>query len=668
MSKNKTFHKKKTLVVFLCCIAMLAGLIGRLVSLMVVQSEYYAKKADDLHERERKIKAARGRILDVNGTVLADNKTVCTISVIHSQIKEPEKVIAMLVKELGIDEAGARKRVEKVSSIERVKTNVEKEVGDKIREYQLAGVKVDEDFRRYYPYNELASRVLGFTGGDNQGIIGLEVKYEEVLKGINGTILTTTDARGIEQNGIGEKRKEPVAGFDLSTSLDYNIQMYAQQEAERVMEQKEAEKVSILLLNPKNGEIYACVNVPEFNLNDPYTLSAGTVLSGQEEKTDALNRMWRNTCINDTYEPGSTFKIITASAGLEAGVVTLQDQFSCPGFRVVEDRRIHCARRTGHGAETFVQGVENSCNPVFIDVALRLGVEKYYSYFEKFGLLEKTGIDLPGEAGTIMHKEENIGQVELATIAFGQSFQITPMQLATTAASLINGGERITPHFGVKVQDQEGKVIKTYSYEKKKKILSGQTSEKMRYALEMVVKEGGGKNGQVEGYRIGGKTATSQTLPRSANRYISSFLGFAPADDEGAFLQRLKGPIEGGPADAQPLGQPGGGAGDAAPLAVGQQIAGQLALRPGLGQGLQTVGQKADAPGEIAQIVFPDLGLLFQHPVDEGLVQHETAAGLAGGDGGGILGGIAVQGGGAEQLPRLQTADGQLPLGHLKAA
>ena len=395
----------------------------------------------------------------------------------------------------------------------------------------LAGVKVDEDFRRYYPYNELASRVLGFTGGDNQGIIGLEVKYEEVLKGINGTILTTTDARGIEQNGIGEKRKEPVAGFDLSTSLDYNIQMYAQQEAERVMEQKEAEKVSILLLNPKNGEIYACVNVPEFNLNDPYILPAGTVLSGQEEKTDALNRMWRNTCINDTYEPGSTFKIITASAGLEAGVVTLQDQFSCPGFRVVEDRRIHCARRTGHGAETFVQGVENSCNPVFIDVALRLGVEKYYSYFEKFGLLEKTGIDLPGEAGTIMHKEENIGQVELATIAFGQSFQITPMQLATTAASLINGGERITPHFGVKVQDQEGKVIKTYSYEKKKRILSEQTSEKMRYALEMVVKEGGGKNGQVEGYRIGGKTATSQTLPRSANRYISSFLGFAPADD-----------------------------------------------------------------------------------------------------------------------------------------
>ena len=532
MAKNKTFHKKKTLVVFLGCMLMLTVLIGRLVNLMVVQSEYYAKKADDLHERERKIKAARGRILDANGVVLADNKTVCTISVIHSQIKEPEKVIAMLTKELGIDEAQVRKRVNKISSIERVKTNVEKEVGDKIREYQFAGVKVDEDFRRFYPYGGLASRVLGFTGGDNQGIIGLEVKYEEVLKGINGTILTTTDARGIEQNGIGEKRKEPVEGFDLCISLDYNMQMYAMQMAEKVRQEKEADKVAILLMNPQNGEIYAMVNVPEFDLNQPFELIETDENNLTDtEKQDALNQMWRNGCINDTYEPGSTFKIITASAGLEAGVVTLQDQFSCPGFRVVEDRRIHCARRTGHGAQTFVQGIENSCNPVFIDVALRLGVEKYYDYFQKFGLLEKTGIDLPGEAGTIMHKEENIGQVELATIAFGQSFQITPLQLATTAASLINGGDRITPHFGVKVQNRDGKVIKTYSYEKKKKILSGQTSEKMRYALEMVVKEGGGKNGQVEGYRIGGKTATSQTLPRSANRYISSFLGFAPADD-----------------------------------------------------------------------------------------------------------------------------------------
>ena len=531
MAKNKTFHKKKTLVVFLGCMFMLTVLIGRLVNLMVVQSEYYAKKADDLHERERKIKAARGRILDANGVVLADNKTVCTISVIHSQIKEPEKVIAMLTKELGIDEAEARKRVNKISSIERVKTNVEKEVGDKIREYQFAGVKVDEDFRRFYPYGGLASRVLGFTGGDNQGIIGLEVKYEEVLKGINGTILTTTDARGIEQNGIGEKRKEPVEGFDLCISLDYNMQMYAQQEAERVMEQKEAEKVSVLLLNPQNGEIYACVNVPEFDLNDPYTLPESVTVSDRKERTDALNRMWRNTCINDTYEPGSTFKIITASAGLEAGVVTLQDQFSCPGFRVVEDRRIHCARRTGHGAQTFVQGIENSCNPVFIDVALRLGVEKYYDYFQKFGLLEKTGIDLPGEAGTIMHKKENVGQVELATISFGQSFQITPIQLATTVSALVNGGRRVTPHFGMEVLSAEGKKVKTFRYNAKKHIVSEKTSQTMRELLESVVAEGSGKNAYVEGYRIGGKTATSQTLPRSANKYISSFVGFAPADD-----------------------------------------------------------------------------------------------------------------------------------------
>ena len=440
-------------------------------------------------------------------------------------------IVLMEKAAMAMEEEIVRKKVQKVSSMERIKTNVDKETGDKIRDMELDGVKVDEDFKRYYPYNELASKVLGFTGGDNQGIIGLEVKYEEYLKGINGMILTTTDARGVELEGVAEDRLEPVAGNTLQISLDYNIQTYAQQMAEKVMEEKQADKVAILLMNPQNGEILAMVNVPEFDLNDPYTLPESVTASDRKERTDALNRMWRNTCINDTYEPGSTFKIITASAGLEAGVVTLQDQFSCPGFRVVEDRRIHCARRTGHGAQTFVQGIENSCNPVFIDVALRLGVEKYYDYFQKFGLLEKTGIDLPGEAGTIMHKKENIGQVELATIAFGQSFQITPLQLATTAASLINGGERITPHFGVKVQNRDGKVIKTYSYEKKKKILSGQTSEKMRYALEMVVKEGGGKNGQVEGYRIGGKTATSQTLPRSANRYISSFLGFAPADD-----------------------------------------------------------------------------------------------------------------------------------------
>lgn len=533
MEKNRTFHKKKTVVVFVCCVCLLMGLIGRLVYLMIFCSDYYAEKADDLHEREREIKAARGRILDANGVVLAANKTVCTISVIHSQIEEPEKVTEMLVKELGITREEAEKRVQKVSSIEKVKTNVDKETGDRIREYNLAGVKVDEDFKRYYPYGNLASRVLGFTGGDNQGIIGLEVKYEEILKGINGRILTTTDARGIELNGMGEGRVEPAAGYDLYVSLDRNIQAYAQQEAERVMEQKEADAVSILLLNPKNGEIYACVNVPEFDLNQPFQLNDGTARSelSSEEYQKRLNRMWRNACINDTYEPGSTFKIITASAGLESGAVTMEDTFHCPGYRVVEDRRIRCARRTGHGTETFVQGIENSCNPVFIDVAMRMGVDKYYEYFEKFGLMEKTGIDLPGEAGTIMHKKENIGEVELATMAFGQSFQITPIQLATTAASLINGGRRIIPHFGVEVRDREGKWVKTYEYGQGERILSEETSEKMRYALEMVVKEGGGKNGQVEGYRVGGKTATSQTLPRSANKYISSFLGFAPADD-----------------------------------------------------------------------------------------------------------------------------------------
>ena len=533
MRKNKTFHKKKTVVVFLVCAALLVGLAGRLVYLMVFRSDYYAQKADDLHERERKIKAARGRILDCNGTVLAANKTVCTISVIHSQIEEPEKVKAMLVKELGISEEEAKKRVEKVSSIERVKTNVEKEVGDRIREYNLSGVKVDEDFKRYYPYGTLASRVLGFTGGDNQGIIGLEVKYEDVLKGIDGRILTTTDARGVELNGIGESRVEPVAGYDLTISLDRNIQEYAQQEALRVMEQKEADAVSIILMNPQDGSIYACVNVPEFDLNQPFTLNNGLSNEDftQEELQNQLNQMWRNPSINDTYEPGSTFKVITASAGLEAGVVTLEDTFSCPGFRIVEDRRIHCARRTGHGGETFLQGIENSCNPVFIDVAMRLGVDDFCKYFKKFGLMEKTGIDLPGEAGTIMHKQENIGLVELATMSFGQSFQITPIQLASTVCSLINGGQRITPHFAVEARDSDGVLIKQYNYGKGERILSEETSEKMRYALEMVVHEGGGKNGQVEGYRIGGKTATSQTLPRSAHRYISSFIGFAPADD-----------------------------------------------------------------------------------------------------------------------------------------
>ena len=533
MRKNRTYHKKKTVVVFAACVLMLMGLMGRMVYLMVIRSDYYAKKAEQLHERERDIKAARGRILDCKGEVLADNKAVCTISVIHSQIKEPEKVIRMLEKELGLSYETAKKRVETVSAIERVKTNVEKSVGDKIRSYGLEGVKVDEDFKRDYPYEELASKVLGFTGGDNQGIIGLEVKYEDVLQGINGKILTTTDARGVELSELGEYRAESVPGYDLHLSLDKNIQMYAQQAAEKVMEEKEADAVSILLLNPQNGEIYANANVPEFNLNEPFTLNTDIDTSGMTDKElqDACNQMWRNLTINDTYEPGSTFKIITMAAGLSQGVVHRDDRFSCPGFRVVEDRRIHCHKRTGHGAESFVEGAMNSCNPVFIEVGLRLGVDNYYRYFQKFGLLEKTGIDLPGEAGTIMHKKENIGEVELATISFGQSFQITPIQLATTVSSLINGGKRITPHFGVKVTDREGNLVKTLDYKEQTGIVTPEVSEEVRYILEKVVSEGSGKNAAIEGRTIGGKTATSQTLPRSANRYISSFLGFTPADN-----------------------------------------------------------------------------------------------------------------------------------------
>ena len=533
MRKNKTSNKKKVVVLFFLCTGFMLVLAGRLVYLMVFRSDYYSEKADDLHERERDIKAARGKILDANGTVLAANQTVCTISVIHSQIDEPELVIAMLVKELGISEEEARKRVEKRSSIERIKTNVEKEVGDRIREYGYAGVKVDEDFKRYYPYDELASKVLGFTGSDNQGIIGLEVKYDEVLQGINGKILTTTDARGIELSEIGESRVEPVPGYNLQISLDANIQSYCQQAALKVMEEKQADSVSILLMNPQNGEIYACVNVPEFNLNDPFTLNTEVDTAGlsEEELQDLRNQMWRNACINDTYEPGSTFKIITMSAGLEEGVVTPQDTFSCPGYKIVEDRRIHCHKRIGHGAETFIEGAQNSCNPVFIEVGLRLGVDNYYKYFQQFGLLTKTGIDLPGEAATIMHQKENIGLVELATISFGQSFQITPIQLAATVSSLINGGTRVTPHFGVRVLDDDGNLVETLKYNTQNGIVSEETSETVRMILESVVAEGSGKNAYIEGYTIGGKTATSQTLPRSANVYISSFLGFVPAED-----------------------------------------------------------------------------------------------------------------------------------------
>lgn len=531
--KNKTFHKKKILVVFLAAFILILYLIGRLVYLMVFDAEYYQQKAEDLHERERDIKAARGEIIDRNGTVLATNRTVCTISVIHSQIENPEKVIEKLSEFLEMDADQVRKKVEKISSIERIRSNVDKRTGDKIRNLGLAGVKVDEDFKRYYPHNELASKVLGFTGGDNQGIVGLEVKYEKYLKGINGKILTTTDARGIELDGVAEDRLEPEAGNTLRISLDYTMQKYALQMAEKVRTEKQADKVGIILMNPQNGEIYAMVNVPEFDLNQPFMLNneeTGENLT-DEQRQDALNQMWRNGCINDTYEPGSTFKIITASAGLEEGAVHLTDQFSCPGYKVVEDRRIRCHKVGGHGAENFVQGIQNSCNPVFIEVGLRIGVDRFFDYFRQFGLMDLTGVDIPGEAGTIMHKKENVGQVELATISFGQSFQITPIQLATTVSALVNGGRRVTPHFGVEVLSAEGKKVKTFRYNAKKHIVSEKTSQTMRELLESVVAEGSGKNAYVEGYRIGGKTATSQTLPRSANKYISSFVGFAPADD-----------------------------------------------------------------------------------------------------------------------------------------
>lgn len=529
--KIKTFHRKKIVAVFALCMAAMLFLIGRLGYLMLLRADYYSEKAQDLHERERSIKAARGKILDCNGKVLADNKTVCTISVIHSQIKEPEKVIDVLTEELGLERDQVKKRVEKNSSIERIKTNVDKQTGDKIREYDLAGVKVDEDYKRNYPYGNLASKVLGFTGSDNQGIVGLEVKYESILKGTDGQILTMTDARGVELSDTGEGRKEPVSGKNLILSLDANLQEYAQQAAYQALEQKQADSVSIILMRPGNGEILAMVNVPEYDLNDPFNLKKSTNGMSQQEIQDERNKMWRNGCINDTYEPGSTFKIITASAALEEGVVTPEDTFSCPGFRIVDDRRIRCHKTTGHGSETFVQGVMNSCNPVFIEVGLRLGVENYYHYFKEFGLLKKTGVDLPGEAGTIMHKMENMGNVELATVAFGQSFQITPIQLATTVSSLINGGRRITPHFGVSVLSSDGTSGRKLEYPVETGIISEKTSETVRGILEKVVSEGSGRNARIEGCTVGGKTATSQTLPRSANRYISSFLGFMPAED-----------------------------------------------------------------------------------------------------------------------------------------
>ena len=551
--RSKTFNRRKIWLMFLAVFFVLMFLGGRLVYLMVFCSEYYGQKAEDLHERERDIKAARGRIIDATGKILATNKSVCTISVIHSQIDEPEKVIAALQKELGLTEEEVRKRVEKVSSIERVKTNVDKETGDRIRAYGLSGIKVDEDYKRYYPLDTMASTVLGFTGADNQGILGLEVKYDSYLQGTSGKILTLTDARGIEIENAGETRLEPVNGYDLYISMDSNIQQYCEQAAEKAYIKKQADEVSVIVMNPQNGEIMAMVNYPEFNLNEPFTLIEEMGADGTEsadKKQELLNRMWRNPCISDTYEPGSTFKIITAAAALEEGVVSLTDQFYCPGYKLVEDRRIRCAKTSGHGAETFETGIMNSCNPVFIELGERLGVENYYKYFKQFGLTQKTGIDLPGEAATIMHKQENVGPVELPTISFGQSFQITPIQLVTTVSSIINGGTRITPHFGVEVRETDGTLVETFSYDKREEICSGETSETMQYLLEKVVSEGGGKNAKIEGYAIGGKTATSQTLPRSEHRYISSFLGFAPADDPKvlviAIINNPKGTYYGG--------------------------------------------------------------------------------------------------------------------------
>lgn len=534
MECNTTHNRKKTIVFLICVLIVFLVLSVRLSYLMIFRADYYNERADELHQRERTIKAARGEIYDTNGVLIAANKTVCTISVIHSQITDEEEVIRILCKELGLSEETVRKRVTKVSSREKIQSNVEKEIGDRIREYNLDGVKVDEDYKRYYPYGSLASKVLGFTGSDNQGIIGLEVQYEEYLKGTDGLILTVTDAKGVELENTAEDRIDPIDGNNLTLSLDINIQQYVEQAAQKVLEKKNANSVSVLVMNPQNGEIYACVNLPEFDLNNPFTLNIEeTVLSTltDKEKQDLLNQMWRNRCVNDTYEPGSTFKIITMSAALEEGVAGLGDSFSCPGYKIVEDRKIRCHKVSGHGAESFVQAVMNSCNPVFIELGLRLGIDRYYDYFSQFGLFQKTGIDLPGEAGTIMHKKENMGLVELATVSFGQSFQITPIQLVTTVSSLINGGKRITPHFGVDVRDAQGNVIETFTYQTKEGILSEKTSEIVRYALEQVVDGGGGKNAYMEGYHIGGKTATSEKLPRSENKYISSFLGFAPASN-----------------------------------------------------------------------------------------------------------------------------------------
>ena len=531
MSKNRTYNKRNLLWVLIFAIMLTVALIGRLVFLMIYEADYYGQMAKDVRERERSIKAQRGIIYDRNGIVLASNEPVCTISVIYNQITDPEKVISILSSELELSEDTVRKKVEKYSAIERIKANVDKEVADRIRNYDLDGVMVDEDYKRYYPYDDLASKVIGFTGADNQGIIGLEVEYDKYLKGTDGTILTVTTANGVELENEAENRIEPIEGYNLNTSIDVNIQKYAWQTAKKVCQAKQAKSVKVIIMNPQNGEIYAMVNEPEFNLNEPYTFIPSINESDSSENTNnLLNEMWRNACISDTYEPGSTFKVITATAALEEGAVKVEDTFSCPGYKIVEDRRIKCHKVGGHGAETFLQGIMNSCNPVFIEVGQRVGAENMYKYYEKLGLFNKTGVDVPGEANSIMHKVDNIGAVELATISFGQSIQITPMQLLVAVSSVINGGTLVTPHFGLSVTDNEGNIVKKLEYPVETGVVSTSTTETMKKLLEAVVAEGGGINASVQGQRIGGKTATSEKLPRGTGKYISSFLGFAPAD------------------------------------------------------------------------------------------------------------------------------------------
>jgi len=532
--KLYSYNRRK---IYFTCIAIVMTavfLMGRLAYLMVAKADYYNRAATGLHERERSIKAPRGRIYDRNGNILADNKAVCSVSVIHSQIEDEEAVIQVLNEYLDKGEAEIRKKVTKVSSRELIATNVAKETGDQIRELNVAGIKVDEDYKRYYPYGSLASKVLGFTGADNQGIVGLEVWYNEILAGEDGSIHTVTDAKGIELPNVKETRVSPVPGDDLVLSLDLTIQKYATQAALSVMEEKQAKRVAMIIMNPQNGEIYAMVDVPEYDLNQPFQLN--TDLAGYEsvtdgEKMDALNNMWRNFTVSDTYEPGSTFKIVTATAALEAGTVSLSDTFYCPGYKIVEDRRIRCHKTTGHGSEDFRHALMNSCNPAFMTIGERTGATNLYQTYQKLGLFQKTGIDLPGEANSIMHKLSDIGPVELATMSFGQSFQISPIQFVTVAATVINGGNKITPHIGMKVVDAESQVMTELQYPVTQGAVGSETSATMRDLLESVVAEGGGSKAQIEGYRIGGKTATSEKYPRGTGKYISSFLGFAPAND-----------------------------------------------------------------------------------------------------------------------------------------